>query len=347
MINTMPAASIKSHTSISPPPPPAAGALTVRLALAPCSLAPAGAVASACAPIEAVYVPADAACNGSVMVQLPSAEMFAPLKETAVELFVSERAAPAQVVDGAGAGASVSPGGSATCRLDWVSAKPLAFAIVTVSVDAEFGATLAGEKSSVTVGGSGVTASGAGQELFGPPELDLGGTSPAIQPGWVRQVGIRSVDPGERKFVHEQQLPVFDMRSIDEMGVRRVMELALQGLTPDTHVHVSFDVDFLDPEIAPGVGTTVAGGMPYREAQLCMEMIADTGLMGSLDIMELNPALDVRNKTATLAVDLVESLFGKSTLMRLPESSRDGRERSERYAARAGFDARRAGFEAA
>jgi arginase len=182
---------------------------------------------------------------------------------------------------------------------------------------------------------------------FGPPELDLGGTSPAIQPGWVRQVGIRSVDPGERKFVHEQQLPVFDMRSIDEMGVRRVMELALQGLTPDTHVHVSFDVDFLDPEIAPGVGTTVAGGMTYREAQLCMEMIADTGLMGSLDIMELNPALDVRNKTATLAVDLVESLFGKSTLMRLPESSRDGRERSERYAARAGFDARRAGFEAA
>jgi hypothetical protein len=129
-------------------------------------------VASACAPIEAVYVPADAACNGSVMVQLPSAAMFAPLKETAVELFVSERAAPVHVVDGAGAGASVSPGGSATCRLDWVSAKPLAFAIVTVSVDAEFGATVAGEKFSVTVGGSGVTASGAGQALFGPPELD-------------------------------------------------------------------------------------------------------------------------------------------------------------------------------
>jgi arginase len=157
---------------------------------------------------------------------------------------------------------------------------------------------------------------------FGPPELQLGGSTPAIRPHWVRQIGIRSVDPGERRFVHDQELPVFDMRAIDEMGMRRAMELALDGLTPETHVHVSFDVDFLDPEIAPGVGTTVAGGMTYREAQLCMEMIADTGLVGSLDIMELNPALDLRNKTAALAVDLVESLFGKSTLMRLPGPSR-------------------------
>ena len=96
------------------------------------------------------------------------------------------------------------------------------------------------------------------------------------------------------------------------------MELALQDMTDDTHLHVSFDVDFLDPEIAPGVGTTVPGGLSYREAQLCMEMLFDTGRVGSLDIMELNPALDVRNKTAVLAVDLVESLFGKSTLMRKP-----------------------------
>ena len=82
---------------------------------------------------------------------------------------------------------------------------------------------------------------------------------------------------------------VFDMRFIDEMGMRRAMELALEDLEEDTHLHVSFDVDVLDPEIAPGVGTTVPGGMSYREAQLCMEMIADTGLVGSLDIMELNP----------------------------------------------------------
>jgi arginase len=106
------------------------------------------------------------------------------------------------------------------------------------------------------------------------------------------------------------------MRYIDEMGMRHTMQQALKDVDENTHLHVSFDVDFLDPEIAPGVGTTVLGGPTYREAQLCMEMIADTGCLASLDVMELNPALDVRNRTAELAVDLIESLFGKSTLMR-------------------------------
>jgi len=152
---------------------------------------------------------------------------------------------------------------------------------------------------------------------FGPRELvHLGGHVPAVQPTWIRQIGIRSVDAGEKRFLHDQKLEVFDMRYIDEMGVRQTMEHALEGLDADTHLHVSFDVDFLDPSIAPGVGTTVPGGPSYREAQLCMEMIADTGLVGSLDIMELNPAMDVHNQTAKLAVDLVESLFGKSTLIR-------------------------------
>ena len=152
---------------------------------------------------------------------------------------------------------------------------------------------------------------------FGPAELThLAGYAPALRPAWIREIGIRSVDAGEKRFVHDHHLEVFDMRFIDEMGVRQTMEQALDGLDADTHLHVSFDVDFLDPEIAPGVGTTVPGGPSYREAQLCMEMIADTGLMGSLDVMELNPAMDVRNKTASLAVDLIETLFGKSTLMR-------------------------------
>jgi arginase len=151
----------------------------------------------------------------------------------------------------------------------------------------------------------------------GPQELiEIGGQVPAISPKWVRQIGIRSVDPGEKRLVHEADLEVFDMRYIDEMGMRHTMELALATLDANTHLHVSFDVDFLDPPIAPGVGTTVNGGPTYREAQLCMEMIADTGRLASLDIMELNPAFDVRNATALLAVDLVESLFGKSTLMR-------------------------------
>ncbi len=152
---------------------------------------------------------------------------------------------------------------------------------------------------------------------FGPaPLVELGGHVPALEPRCVREIGIRSVDPGEKQFVHEHDLDVFDMRFVDELGMRHTMELALATLDANTHLHVSFDVDFLDPEIAPGVGTTVPGGPTYREAQLCMEMIADCGRLASLDIVELNPALDVRNRTALLSVDLIESLFGKSTLMR-------------------------------
>jgi arginase len=152
---------------------------------------------------------------------------------------------------------------------------------------------------------------------FGPqPLIEIGGQVPAISPKWIRQIGIRSVDAGEKRLVHAQGLEVFDMRYIDEMGMRHAMELALATLDAGTHLHVSFDVDFLDPDIAPGVGTTIPGGPTYREAQLCMEMIADTGRLASLDVMELNPALDVRNRTALVAVDLIESLFGKSTLMR-------------------------------
>ena len=151
----------------------------------------------------------------------------------------------------------------------------------------------------------------------GPAELTgIGGKVPAMSPKAIRQIGIRSVDEGEKRFVRQEGLEVFDMRYIDEMGMRHTMEKALSGMDANTHLHVSFDVDFLDPSIAPGVDTAIKGGPTYREAQLCMEMIADTGLLGSLDVMELNPALDVRNGTAEVAVDLIESLFGKSTLMR-------------------------------
>ncbi len=152
---------------------------------------------------------------------------------------------------------------------------------------------------------------------LGPTALtELGGSAPAITPDVLRQIGIRSVDAGEKRLVKEYGLDIYDMRYIDEIGMKRAMEEALEGVDGDTHLHVSFDVDFLDPSIAPGVGTTVPGGPNYREAQLVMEMIADAGHIGSLDIVELNPAFDEHNKTAQLAVDLVESLFGKSTLMR-------------------------------
>ncbi|MDI1236901.1 MAG: arginase [Polaromonas sp.] len=151
----------------------------------------------------------------------------------------------------------------------------------------------------------------------GPAELTgIGAVVPAIQASAVRQVGIRSVDEGEKHLLRQSGMEVFDMRYIDEWGMRQTMAAALAGVDAQTHLHVSFDVDFLDAMIAPGVGTAVKGGPTYREAQLCMEMIADTGRMASLDVMELNPALDVRNGTAEVVLELVESLFGKSTLMR-------------------------------
>jgi arginase len=152
----------------------------------------------------------------------------------------------------------------------------------------------------------------------GPAELvDMGGPGHRLSPKDIRQIGIRSVDEGEKRMLAEWGIEVFDMRHIDEMGMRHTMAQALLDVDAHTHLHVSLDVDFLDPDIAPGVGTTVRGGPTYREAQLCMEMIADTGRLASLDVVELNPALDVRNQTAELAVDLIESLFGKSTLMRV------------------------------
>ncbi len=154
----------------------------------------------------------------------------------------------------------------------------------------------------------------------GPEDLTgLAGFRPAIQPGQIRQIGLRSVDPGEKRFLAQEGIEVFDMRYLDEVGMRRTMRRALAGLDEDTHVHLSLDLDFVDPAIAPGVGTPVQGGPTYREAHLCMEMLADCGQLGSIDLVELNPALDLRNTTAQLAVDLLESLFGKSTLLRLHE----------------------------
>ncbi|MEN3067584.1 arginase [Uliginosibacterium sediminicola] len=152
---------------------------------------------------------------------------------------------------------------------------------------------------------------------YGPPALTgLAGFAPILSPAQITQVGIRSVDAAEKRFVHEQGIEIYDMRRIDELGMPAVMRSILSKLDANTHLHVSLDVDFLDPDIAPGVGTAVLGGPTYREAQLCMEMIAESGCLGSLDIVELNPAYDIRNQTAKLIVDLVESLLGKSTLIR-------------------------------
>ena len=161
--------------------------------------------------------------------------------------------------------------------------------------------------------------------LHGMPVACLLGHGPAALTGWsgsaqaiaaadIDFVGIRSVDPGERLAIRELGLSVYDMRYIDEHGMRAALTEALMDVDDATHLHVSFDVDCLDPADAPGVGTGVRGGPTYREMQLCMEMVADTGRLGSVDVVEVNPALDVRNRTAEVAVELLQSLFGQSTL---------------------------------
>lgn len=163
--------------------------------------------------------------------------------------------------------------------------------------------------------------------IHGMPVSCLLGHGPAALTGWsgeraalgpeaIRFIGIRSVDAAEKQAIRALGLTVFDMRHLDEHGMRNTMTEALQDVDDDTHLHVSFDLDCLDPADAPGVGTAVRGGPTYREMQLCMEMAADTGRLGSLDVVELNPALDVRNRTAEVAVELIESLLGKSTLVR-------------------------------
>ena len=150
---------------------------------------------------------------------------------------------------------------------------------------------------------------------MGPAELlALGRAQPVLQPGQVRLLGVRSVDQAERELLHRHALTVYDMRAVDERGMRDVMLAALDGVDDGTHLHLSFDVDFLDPDTAPGVGTPVRGGPTWREAQLCMEMLADRDCVGSVDVVELNPARDQHNRSAEAVVDLLRSLFGRSIL---------------------------------
>lgn len=135
---------------------------------------------------------------------------------------------------------------------------------------------------------------------------------PFVDPARVYQVGIRSVDPIERDLIREHGVNVYDMRAIDETGVGAIMKRIIQDVRDaDGLLHVSFDVDFLDPDLAPGVGTTVPGGATFREAHLIMEMLCDSGLVSALDLVELNPFLDDRGKSARVLVEMAASLFGR------------------------------------
>lgn len=151
---------------------------------------------------------------------------------------------------------------------------------------------------------------------FGASELtSIGGASAKIAPANVALVGIRSLDSGEKKRLKETGVQVHTMSDIDRHGVQPIMKKALARVTDGTDfVHVSVDLDAVDPAVAPGVGTPVKGGLDYREAHLIMEIIADAGVMTSLELVEVNPILDECNASAEFAVELVQSAFGKKIL---------------------------------
>jgi arginase len=151
--------------------------------------------------------------------------------------------------------------------------------------------------------------------LGAPSLVNLAGHSPMVDGSRSALVGIRDVDPPERANVRASGIGAFTMRDIDERGMRLVMEEAIKRATSGTAgIHVSFDVDGIDPDYAPGVGTPSPGGLSYREAHLAMEMLADTGKVVSAELVEVNPILDHGNVTASLAVELLCSLLGKKIL---------------------------------
>jgi len=150
----------------------------------------------------------------------------------------------------------------------------------------------------------------------GPSELtSLAGDGPKVDPANVALVGIRSLDDGEKARLKRFGVQVHTMSDVDRHGIHRIMKKALARVTGGTgYVHVSFDLDAVDPTVAPGVGTPVKGGLDYREAHLIMELLHDSGVMTSLEMVEVNPILDDRNSSALFAVELVQSAFGKKIL---------------------------------
>jgi arginase len=137
---------------------------------------------------------------------------------------------------------------------------------------------------------------------------------PALRPEHVVLIGVRSLDDGERELVHELGVSVHTMTDLDRKGVEPAVRESLERVAGAAFVHISLDMDVVDPDVAPGVGTPVRGGLSYREAHLAMELVAESGLLGSMDVVEVNPILDRENVTAALAVELVASALGERIL---------------------------------
>ena len=150
--------------------------------------------------------------------------------------------------------------------------------------------------------------------LGDPRLLDIWGGGRVVDPSDVVYIGLRSLDPAERDRIGELGIRAFTMKEIDQQGIAAVAADALAHLGAADRIHVSFDADALDPAVAPGVGTPVPGGLSYREAHLLMELLADDGRVASLDLVEVNPILDLRNESARVMVEMAASLLGKKIL---------------------------------
>ncbi len=200
--------------------------------------------------------------------------------------------------------------GSVAATADYVrrEGKPLGL----IWVDAH------GDMNTPSTSGSGNVHGMPLASLLGPEPAELariGGFSPKVLPEHTALIGIRNLDAREKELVRDSHVRVFTMTDIDRAGIAAVVEQALATAGSGTAgIHVSFDLDVCDPSIAPGVGTPVKGGLDYREAHMVMEMIAESGLLRALDLVEVNPILDDRNTTAILGVELALSALGQKII---------------------------------
>jgi arginase len=200
--------------------------------------------------------------------------------------------------------------GSVAAASDWAHQRGLPIGLIWVDAH--------GDMNTPASTGSGNVHGMPLAAMLGPEPQELARLSsrvPAVDPARTVLLGIRDLDEGEKDNVRRSGVRVFTMSDIDRQGMASVAQQALAAAGAGTAgIHVSFDMDACDPDIAPGVGTAVRGGLGFREAHLLMEMVADSGRLTSLDLVEVNPILDVQNATATLGVDLVLSAIGQTIL---------------------------------
>lgn len=256
--------------------------------------------------MEAVSIPASIPGQGGNYAKAPEISVWTKSIETEALSILREGALPVFI----GGDHSLSIGTLAAAAKHARQLKRKLF-VLWVDAHADFNTPATSPSGNVHGMTLAVACGEPGLDIFRDEDFAL------IPPSQVFMIGIRQIDKGERRLLEDRGVNVIDMPQIDETGVAVQMRKILERVRKEgAMLHVSLDADFLDPVIAPGVGTPVQGGATYREAHLVMEMLEDSGLMTSLDLVEVNPFLDERGKTALLIVDLCASLFGRSILDR-------------------------------